>query len=129
MYKIEDVMTKNVLSIKAKAKVYDAAKMLIDHNISGLPVVDDTNNLIGIISERDIMKLLIDEPTIDKQTVDCYMTSNVKSFTLDDSVVDICEYLIENPIRRVPIVAEGKLKGIVSRHDIIKLILNIRGEK
>ena len=82
-------------------------------------------SLAGIISEKDVLKLLYnleDKPG----KVEDFMTKNPVCFNADDSLIDIAECFIENNFRRVPIVAEGKLVGIVSRKDIITCILKLR---
>ncbi len=82
-------------------------------------------NLVGIITEKDVLKLLI-EVDPDKRVRD-YMTTVVKSFEETKSVLDICSHLFLNDIKRVPIVKNGKLVGIVSRRDVIRDILRLRG--
>ena len=106
--------------------IFQAIECLSEKKVSGLPVTDTNNTLVGIISEWDVLELLTTTNIGQEATVEQYMTKQVISFTEDDSVLDICEFFQEKKARRAPIVRDGKLVGIVSRHDIIKLIITIR---
>lgn len=118
------IMTKNVLTVAADTPVLDAAKLLVERKVSGLPVVDEESRLVGILSEKDILKLLTN---VDFQKcVRDYMTTDVICFEQSDSIEEICQFLIDNNIRRVPILTDGKLVGIVSRRDLIVEILCLK---
>ena len=121
-----EVMSREPLVVHADDPAIDAAVMLVGREISGLPVVGDGMNLVGIITEKDVLKLLI-EVDPDRRVRD-YMTANVKSFDASKSIVDICVHLFFHDIKRVPILKEGKLVGIVSRRDVIREILRLRGQ-
>lgn len=125
MLKAKDIMTTDVITVKSKTSVYEAVQKLIDHNITGLPVVDDDMNVVGVISEKDMLKLLYD---LEKEggTVADYMTETTVSFDPEDNLLDICNCFIKNPFRRVPILSDGKLAGIISRSDVIEYILKIK---
>lgn len=121
----KDVMSRNLVVVHADDPAIDAALLMVQRNISGIPVVSDGMVLVGIITEKDVLKLLI-EVDPDKRVRD-YMTKTVKSFDESKKVLDICAYLFLHDIKRVPIVKEGKLVGIVSRKDVIREILRLRG--
>ncbi|HUS38854.1 MAG: CBS domain-containing protein [Pirellulales bacterium] len=123
---VGEVMSRNLVVVHADDPAIDAALLLVERKISGLPVVDDDMILVGIITEKDVLKLLI-EVDPDKLVRD-YMTSDVKSFDESKSVVDICAHLFLNDIKRVPIVKDSKLVGVVSRRDVIREILRLRGQ-
>ncbi len=127
MFKLETIMVKEVLTVKPETNIYDAMRLLLDNRISGLPVVDDAYNLVGIISEKDMLRLLLDESGHPGGTVAEYMTKKVKSFSPDDTAIDLCEFFMSSPVRRVPIAQDGRLIGVVSRRDILKLIMKVRG--
>ena len=125
MLKAKDIMTTDLVTVKSQASVYEAIQELIDNNITGLPVVDDDMTVVGVISEKDMLKLLYDMEE-DGGTVADYMTETAVSFDPEDNLIDICNCFIKNPFRRVPILSDGKLAGIISRTDIIKYILKIK---
>lgn len=128
MFEVSKIMNRDVVSVNSHTHVYDAMNLLIENRISGLPVVDDENNLIGIISEKDMLGLLVEREISKDQLVGDFMTRNVKTFAPEDSIIDISEFFISSHVRRVPIVKEGKLAGVISRADIIKLIVELRGQ-
>jgi CBS domain-containing protein len=95
---------------------------LLERGVTGLPVVEDDMTLVGIITEKDVLKLLpawIDESA----TVEQFMSDDVVSFETNTNLIEICECLINSDFRRVAIVSQGQLKGIISRKDIIKYIM------
>lgn len=122
MNETKNIMTTNVVTVKSDTPIDQALKLLIENNITGLPVVNDDITLVGIITEKDMLKLLPDLED-ESATVDDYMTKNITSFDQDEDLIAICECLMNNNFRRVPIVSNGKLVGIISRRDIIKYII------
>jgi CBS domain-containing protein len=126
--KAKDIMSKKVVSVKVDTPIYDAIKAMVKGNFSGMPVVHDDMTLAGIISEKDMLRLLYnfqvargEIPT--SSTVANFMTSNVLAVDHEESLAKVCDYLMNNPIRRVPVLAQRKLVGVISRADIIRYIL------
>ena len=126
MYSIKSIMTTNVIFVRPETSIFEAMTLLTENKISGVPVVDDQLRVIGILSEKDVLEMLMDKDLDIKKTVGDYMTREVVCFTEEDSAIDICKFFIRTNIRRVPIVKDGKLIGVVSRRDIVELILEIR---
>ena len=116
--KAMDIMKCGVTTISKDKSIYDIIKILVEKKITGLPVVDDTGP-VGIISEKDILKLMFKEEFISGCAED-YMTRNIITFEEDDNLSEICDCLIDNAFRRVPILHQNKLVGIISRADLIK---------
>lgn len=124
MIPITSIMTPDVISVKKDTHINKALKLLIDNRISGLPVVDDDNKVVGILTEKDLLGCALTCNISDHDIVEKYMTNEVKTFDETSNALDICQFLIDNPIRRVPITKDGKLIGVVSRRDIMILILD-----
>jgi len=125
MFSVKTVMETDVITVKKDAPVYDAIELLLKNNITGLPVVDDKDNLVGIITEKDVIKLLyinIKEDSKVKQ----FMTKDVVTFDESDNLTEIAECFFQNNFRRVPILKNGKIVGILSKKDIIAYILKIK---
>jgi len=125
MFKAKTIMTTNVISVSKQTGIYEAIRTMVENNITGLPVVNDDMSLAGVISEKDVLSLLYnieDKPG----KVEDFMTKNPVCFNEDDSLIDIAECFIKNDFRRVPIITQGKLAGIISRKDIITYILKLR---
>jgi len=125
MFEAKLIMETRLITAKRQTPIYEAIKTMVENNITGLPVIDDNMTLKGIITEKDVLSLLYNiEDNAGK--VEDFMTKGIVSFDQEDSLIDIAESFIKNHFRRVPIVARGKLVGIVSRKDIIKYILKLR---
>jgi len=118
----KDVMKSGLLTVRTSTPVYEAMEVLATKNVTGLPVVDDYMNLLGIVSEKDILKLLYD-PNAKPGLVKDYMTTDVVGFDKNTSLFEICHCLVNNNFRRVPILDNGKLVGIISRTDIMAYIM------
>jgi CBS domain-containing protein len=125
MFKASKVMTRDVVTVREETPIMDAVRLLADKGITGLPVVDGENRLVGMVSEKDMLRLLYDAD-LGEKSVGEVMTRKVVGFGEDTEVVDICECLIQNTFRRVPILRDGKLVGLISRGDLIRFILKFR---
>lgn len=123
MFEISTVMTAEVISVKRNTPINEALEMMVDNDITGLPVVNDDMTLTGVISEKDILVLLHDVGE-NPLAVKDFMTTHVYSFDQDDNLIDVCDFLIKNHFRRVPITSNGKLVGIITRKDIVKYIVD-----
>jgi CBS domain-containing protein len=120
-----DVMKSGLVTVKKQTPLYEAMYLLATKNITGLPVVDDYMNLVGMLSEKDMLKLLYSPKAKPGFVVD-FMTKETVSFDKNTSLSDICHCLINNNFRRVPILESGRLVGLISRTDIIAYILKNR---
>lgn len=129
MLEAKTIMNSDVVTVKKDASLYETINILIENSISGLPVLDDNDNLVGIISEKDILHLLVDQNVTDDCKVSDYMSKNVISFGPEESILTISEFFIKNPFRRVPIIDDGKVIGVIARRDVIELILKLRGKR
>jgi len=126
MLKAKDVMIKKVISVKKETPIYEALELLAKNNVTGAPVVEDDMTLVGILSEKDILTLFYGREDEEEKTVDDFMTQPAVFFDEDESLLDICNCLMNNYFRRVPIASKGKLVGIISRKDIIDYVLQLR---
>lgn len=123
MLKARDIMTENVISVKRKTPIYEALELLLENNITGIPVVRSDMTLIGILSEKDVLRLFNSSEEDGNKTVADFMTQPAIHFDDEESFEDVCECLANNYFRRVPVTSEGKLIGIITRSDIIRYIL------
>ena len=116
--KARDIMTLNVVTTKPDVLVINAIKVLINHHISGMPVVDGEGNLLGIITEHDVVNFLISGDAADTKVSDV-MTKNVDTHNPDTPFEEIVSHFAAYRNRRVPVVENGKVIGIISRRDIV----------
>ena len=129
MLTIKDIMTESVISVKKDTPIDDALELLVKHRIAGLPVVEDDMTLVGILSEKDVLKLLHSTKGEEaRKTVESFMAQLPVHFDENESLLDVCDCLINNPFCRVPITSKGRLVGVISRADIIECILYLRDE-
>ncbi len=126
MLKAKDIMTENVVSVKKDTPIYEALELLSKYNITGIPVVREDMILVGVLSEKDVLRLFYAHEDEEEGTVNDFMTQPAVHFDEKESLLDICDCLTNNYFRRVPVTSEGKLVGIISRKDIINHILQLR---
>ncbi len=122
------IMSRYVATIAKDADIFDAIRMMVDGNITGMPVVDEDEVLVGIITERDVIRGLLRTQDTEAKVRD-YMTTDIVSFNEEGNLLDIITSLVENNFRRVPIESQGKLVGIISRRDIITYIFTLALEE
>ena len=125
MLKAKDIMTKKVITISQDATLVDVTELLGAKRITGMPVVDADEKVIGIITEKDILNFAYTYTcNLQNTKVKEAMTENVVSFTSDTDIDKISLCFSENEFRRVPIIDESKLVGIISRRDIILSLIS-----
>jgi len=110
-----DIMTRNVFTTTPQTTVRDAARLLDEQHISGLPVVDEANNIIGMVTEADI----IAKPG---EVVADIMSKDIIAVKEDTPVEEIASLLSKRKIKRVPVLNEGRIVGIISRADIVHAV-------
>jgi len=113
-----DIMTRTVATIHPEASAQEAAQLLYQKRISGAPVVDADDNIIGIITEADIISKVNREGL----RVADIMSHEIIAVGEETPVNEIAALLTERKIKRVPVVCDGKLVGIVSRADIVHAV-------
>ena len=119
----QDIMTTNLITIREDTHVRDAIKIILENRISGLPVVRDDMSLAGIVSEKDFLQLAFYDNIDDAEVAD-FMSRDVITATKETSLLEICELLMQNNYKRIPIVEDNKLIGVISRKDMLKFVLN-----
>jgi CBS domain-containing protein len=113
-----DIMTRKVCTIQPEASAQEAAQLLDQMRISGLPVVDEDGKIIGIVTEADIISKVNREGLL----VANIMSQEVIFVDEETLVSEIAMLLTDRKIKRVPVVNDGKLVGIVSRADIVHAV-------
>lgn len=140
--KVKEIMTTNIKSAKADTPVRDIVEVMCFNKISGLPVVDDDNNVVGVISEKDVLKKMFPDisdvakeegmPDFEKMEKDYsdalmlktgdIMTKLVASANPDMPIMKAVSIMCVQKIRRIPVVEGRKLVGIISLGDVHKAI-------
>ena len=141
----KDIMTRDVITIRKGSSIDEALRLMACNNVSGLPVVDSDNHLVGILTESDVLlKGQYSPPSMSNIPVGIFapqiegvdeayrraqstlveeaMTNKVLAYMEDSLVVDIARAMIEHAINRVPIIRDNQVVGIVSRLDVVKAL-------
>lgn len=115
---IRDIMSKIVVSIRPDATLIDAVKVLTKHHLSGAPVVSAEGEVIGFISEPNLMDVLFDQESRTRKVSD-YMSPEVQVVHISDSVATAATMFAMYGFRRLPVVEDGRLIGVVTRRDLL----------
>jgi CBS domain-containing protein len=114
----------NVVTAVPDQNIASFAALLYAHRIGATPVVDAENQVVGMISERDVIRGIIEHgASVLTLPVSALMTKLVSTCTQDEQIGDVLEKISLNRTRHIPVVDDGKLKGIVSIGDIVKQLL------
>ncbi len=147
MLTAKDIMTKNVITVKPDTSIQDLASLLVKHDISGTPVLDDSGALYGIVTEHDLInqnkrlhiptvvsfldaaiylesskKFEQDVKRLAATRVGEICTRKVVTITGDMTVVDIATIMGEKKVHVLPVLEKGKLVGIVGKRDVVKAV-------
>ncbi len=142
--KVAEVMTPNVICTNVKADVRDVAQSMLRHHISGLPVLDDAHALVGIVTEGDLLRrteygtdrtrskwreLLLGPGRLASEFIHAHsrrvedvMNRNVISVSEDTPVEEAVDLMERHGIKRIPVLAAGRVVGIVSRSSLLRLL-------
>lgn len=143
--RIEEIMTRDVVTVRPEASVQSAAKLMVDHRISGLPVIDENRSLVGIISEGDLIlrqrssrswskrpwwrrffddaeALIVEYQKMAGATVGEVMTRPVVSVSPVFGIETAASILHARGFHRLPVLHDGKLVGIISRGDLVRVL-------
>jgi CBS domain-containing protein len=127
---VKDYMSKEVITFHKSDSIFEVKRILLEKKISGAPVINKSGKLIGIISETDLMKQIVDSRyynmPMSKTTVSKYMTESVDSISPNETIFDAAEKFLRLKRKRFPVMVSNKILGIISRVDIIAAALNIR---
>ncbi len=115
---IKAILSPNPPSIRTNATIRDAMRLMTAHRVGGLPVVDNTNRVLAIITERDLLSFFKDRKSA--LTVADLMTSTVVTMNPATTILEAERAMIEKSFRRLPIASEGALIGLVTAMDIVR---------
>jgi CBS domain-containing protein len=145
--KAQDVMTRDVITIDPDSTVLQAARVMLQHHVSGLPVVDGNGNLVGVLSEGDFLRrretkterrrsrwleFLMGPGRIAAEyshshgsKVSEVMSTDVQSVEQDAALEDIVELMERKRIKRVPVLCGGQLVGIITRSNLMRAMVSL----
>ncbi len=127
---VKQFMTSKLVTFTPEMNVYDAMKLLVDKRISGGPVINEAGDIVGILSEVDCHKTLLDSTynNYPSAHVGDVMSKEVFTVDADLSIHALAEKFLAHNRRRYPVVEDGKLIGQISRRDVLVAIQSLREE-
>ena len=153
--KVREIMTTDVATVRQDTSVNDIAKLMHEHDISGIPVVDDARHVVGIVTELDMIVRntrlelpafiqILDLARIPLEMPGHYrnrlrhmlgasagdiMTEEVVTISPDAEMEDLAETMVKRRVNPVPVIENGELVGIVSRADLIRMMAHELGNE
>ena len=128
MIRAKNVMSRKITTVTEGVNIKHVMRLLAENKITGVPVVSEDMHLLGIITEKDILKALLYGKDVKSKTAGELMTTQLVTFEEDEDLMTIFKTLVEGSFRRVPILSNGRLTGIVSRRDIINFLFERTAE-
>jgi CBS domain-containing protein len=129
--RVADYMATKLVTFHPDDLMDEVISVLLKERISGAPVVDDKNNLVGVISEGDCLKQISESRyhnlPLTEGSVSQYMIKEVKTIDCNTSIFDAASNFLKSRIRRFPVLDDGKLVGQISQKDILKAVLDQKG--
>ena len=127
---VKDYMTRTLITFKPDTDVLDAVHTLVTQRIAGAPVVDDEGNLLGMLSEFDCMKVVLDASYHGRAggPVSDYMTTDTKTVAAQMSIIDLAQEFIQNGFRRFPVLEDNRLVGQISHRDVLRALQQIANQ-
>lgn len=127
---VEDYMSRRLITFRPEQTINDVIKILLSKKISGGPVVDSENNLVGVISEGDCLKEVVkgkynNSPSL-HGTVEEHMAKEVKTIRPEVNVFEAAQMFLNMKLRRFPVVDQGKLIGQISQKDVMQAVQNLK---
>ena len=119
---VKEFMTKKIITLRPDMDIYDAIGVLLKHKISGAPVTNPANELVGMLSEKDCLHMFTEAAyeNIPGGKVESYMSRDLVCCEENQDLFSVADLFFKNSFRRVPVTKDGKLIGLVSRPEVLK---------
>lgn len=126
-FRVEDYMATKLVTVTPKSTAAEAISLLLKHEISGMPVVDDDGNLVGVVSEKDCLKPLVDSQYFESPStrVADLMSTELTTVSPETGIMKIAGLFLDNSFRRLPVLENGRLVGQISRRDVLRAIREV----
>lgn len=123
-------MATELITFTPDTLIGTAIQSFLNNKISGAPVVDNSGNLVGILSEKDCLGTLLESSYYNNPSgyVKDYMSVKITSISLYDSLSEVAQKFLDLRFRRFPVLDNGKLVGQISRRDVLKAVSNLNKE-
>ena len=121
MLTARSIMTDDVVTIDKNSSIQEAIELLLLQRISGLPVTDNEGQLIGIVTEFALLAIAYDKKVVN-DTIGQHMTIDLLTVSPDDPINKVADLCLVHRVRRVPVVENGRLLGLISRRDVLRAL-------
>lgn len=128
----ESFMSTSYMTVSPQTDIYQAMDILLKNQISAAMVVDEFGTLVGIISEKDCLKLATSDSYEQLQPggpVANYMTSKLVTIDAATGLAEIAQIFLDNPYKKLPVKKQGRLVGVVRRRDVLAAIQDFFGKR
>lgn len=126
----EDYMTSKLVTFRPDQNIGEVFEMLINKNISGGPVIDESGKLVGVISEGDCLKEIVrgkyNNSPNKAGVVSDHMVSDVHTISPNMPILEVAHQFLELKVRRFPVMREGKLVGQISQRDVMRAVRELK---
>ena len=140
---VKDIMTRDITAVSPEDTIKDAARVLANHHFSGIPVVDETNRVVGFISQKDVLRsefphsgsssnyflirnfagLVKRLSQVGSEQVKDHMSTHPLCVEENDTIIDVVETILDQGIKTLPVTRNGILIGIVGRAEVCEELL------
>ena len=121
MHTVRSIMSESLVTVTPESSIQEATELILLQQVSGLPVLDADEKLVGIVTEFALLGLAYDDRIRD-DTVAKHMTTEVLTVEADAPVSKVADLCLVHRVRRVPVTDNGKLVGLVARRDVLKAL-------
>jgi predicted transcriptional regulator len=127
---VTDYMTKNLITFKQDTEISEVIATLLEKRITGAPVLNDKNEVVGLIDDKDCLNILFGSAyynhPVGKETVSSYMSNVMKSISIHEDIIGVANTFLHTPYKRLLVMDDdGKLVGQISRRDILRAIKDL----
>ena len=129
--RVRDVMMTKPVVFTTEMDLLDAIRVLVEHRISGAPVVDQRGNLVGVLTERDFLKAALVAGYHGERggCIGDYMSRNVDAVNADDNLFDVATRFVETRYRAYPVMEDNRLVGVVARRHVLRAVVESFGPR
>jgi len=122
--RVRDYMATELVTLRPETEILRAVHALLKHDIAAAPVVDEAGNLVGILTERDCIRVVLNAGYHSEYggQVSEYMSKNVETIEAEDSIVDAAKLFFGQRFHRYPVMENGRLVGQLSRRDVMRAL-------
>jgi CBS domain-containing protein len=116
-----EIMSPTTVTVRPEASVEAAIELLLDKEISGLPVLDADGRLVGVITEFALLAVAYDR-RVKNHTVSQHMSRELVTVDVDDPISRVADLCIVHRVRRLPVLRDGRLAGVIARRDVLRAL-------